>query len=174
MSAATLSTQIDSQLARLLAGAGGGANGGTLLLTADDGVTVDAHLSAVETLGVALSHLSLNVPSLAGATQPTLEQWGRDLCARVTYLLEGLGPLEYDPQNDELLIRSIPPTRDAGATSYFEVMLSASGSGAFTLARYRTTKPPGGGPAGTRTREDTPLTREVLQRLVRDAVETIP
>ncbi|MFH5805514.1 hypothetical protein [Alienimonas sp. DA493] len=168
MSAATLPQQIDSQLARMLAGAGGGAAGGTLLLTADDGVTVDVHLAAAETLGVALSHLSLDVPSLAGADQATLEQWGRDLCARVTYLLEGLGPLEYDPQNDELLIRSVPPTRDAGATSYFEVMLSASGAGAFTLARYRTE------PGVSRTREDVPLTREVLKRLVRDAVETIP
>ena len=162
MSAATLPQQIDSQLARMQAG------GGTLLLTADDGVTVDVHVTAVETLGVALSQLAINVPSLVGASQATLEQWGQALCARVTYLLEGLGPLEFDPQSDELLIRSKPPTRDAGATSYFEVILSAAGNGAFTLARYRTE------PGVSRTREDVALTREVLKRLVRDAVETIP
>ena len=162
MSTATLPSQVDAELARLAPG------GGTASLAADNGVAVAAELSAVETLGVSLSHLVLNVPHLAGASQATLEQWGRDLCARVTYLLEGLGPLEFDPQANELLIRSVPPSRDAGATNYFEVMLTAAGNGAFTLARYRTT--PGAG----RTREDVPLTREVLKRLVRDAVETIP
>ena len=162
MSAATLPQQIDAELARL------GAAGGTASLAADNGVAVRAELTAVETLGVSLSHLELDVPHLVGASQATLEQWGRDLCGRVTYLLEGLGPLEFDPQKKELLIRSVPPTRDAGATSYFEVMLSAAGNGAFTLARYRT------GPGVSRTREDVALTREVLERLVRDAVETIP
>ena len=162
MSAATLPTQLDAEFARLAPG------GGMAKLTADDGVTLAADLAAIETLGVSLSVLNIDVPNLAGASQATLEQWGRDLCARVTYLLEGLGPLEFDPQSRELLIRSVPPSRDANATSYFEVMLSASGNGAFTLARYRTE------PGVSRTREDVPLTRETLHRLVRDAVETIP
>ena len=162
MSTATLDSQIDAELARLAPG------GGAAALSADNNVAVAADLAAVETLGVALERLRLDVPHLAGASQATLEQWGKDLCARVTYLLEGLGPLEFDPQNRELLIRSVPPSRDAGATSYFEVMLSAAGNGAFTLARYRTE------PGVSRTREDVPLTREVLKRLVRDAVETIP
>ena len=162
MSTATLDDQIDAELAAL------GSAGGVLSLAADNAVAVRAELTAVETLGVALSHLELDVPNLAGASQATLETWGRDLCSRVTYLLEGLGPLEFDPQNSELLIRSVPPTRDANATSYFEVMLSAAGGGAFTLARYRTE------PGVSRTREDVALTREVLKRLVRDAVETIP
>ena len=162
MSTATLDTQLDAELARLAPG------GGAAQLAADNHVAVAAELTAVETLGVSLSHLALDVPHLAGASQATLEQWGRDLCARVTYLLEGLGPLEFDPQNSELLIRSVPPSRDAGATSYFEVMLKAVGNGAFTLARYRAA--PGAG----RVREDVALTREVLKRLVRDAVETIP
>ena len=162
MSTATLSTQLDAELARLAPG------GGAASLAADNNVALAAELAAIETLGVSLSHLALDVPHLAGASQATLEQWGRDLCDRVTYLLEGLGPLEFDPQKNELLIRSVPPSRDAGATSYFEVMLTAAGNGAFTLARYRTT--PGSG----RTREDVALTRETLHRLVRDAVETIP
>ena len=162
MSSATLPTQLDAELARLAPG------GGTAQLTADDGVTLAADLAAIETLGVSLSVLNIDVPNLAGASQATLEQWGRDLCARVTYLLEGLGPLEFDPQSQELLIRSVPPSRDANATSYFEVMLGAAGNGAFTLARYRTE------PGVSRTREDVPLTRETLHRLVRDAVETIP
>ena len=162
MSTATLDSQLDAELARLAPG------GGTASLSADKNVRLLAELTAVETLGVALSHLALDVPHLAGAGQQTLEDWGRALCARVTYLLEGLGPLEFDPQSSELLIRSVPPSRDAAATSYFEVMLNARGNGAFTLARYKAT--PGAG----RTREDVPLTREVLKRLVRDAVETIP
>ena len=162
MSAASLPQQLDAELAAL------GSAGGTATLAADNNIAVRANLTAIETLGVSLSHLELDVPHLAGASQATLEQWGKDLCGRVTYLLEGLGPLEFDPQNDELLIRSVPPTRDAGATSYFEVMLNAAGNGAFTLARYRTE------PGVSRTREDVALTREVLKRLVRDAVETIP
>ena len=162
MSTATLSTQLDAELAAIAPGPGQAA------LAADHGVSVAADLAAVETLGVSLRELRLDVPNLAGASQQTLERWGADLCARVTYLLEGLGPLEYDPRGQELLIRSVPPSRDANATSYFEVMLNARGNGAFTLARYRTE------PGVSRTREDTPLTRETLHRLVRDAVETIP
>ena len=157
---------LDDQLTAGLAQVAPGP--GAVTLHADRGVVVVADLAAVETLGVSLVALRLDVPPLAGAGQATLETWGRDLCARVTYLLEGLGPLEFDPRGQELLIRSVPPSRDASATSYFEVMLSATGGGTFTLARYKAE--PGKG----RTREDTPLTREVLSRLARDAVETIP
>ena len=162
MSTATLPQQLDAELTALAPGPGAAS------LTADGGVTVAVDLATIETLGISLRELRLDVPALVGAAQATLERWGADLCARVTYLLEGLGPLEYDPQGGELLIRSVPPSKDAHATSYFEVMLNARGNGAFTLARYRTE------PGVSRTREDTPLTRETLRRLVVDAVETIP
>ena len=162
MSTATLDDQLDAELARLAPA------GGTALAAADNNVNVAADLTAVETLGVSLAILRLDVPHLAAAPQATLEQWGRELCARVGYLLEGLGPLEFDPRSSELLIRSVPPSRNANATSYFEVMLNAKGAGAFTLARYRAA------PGRPRAREDVALTREVLKRLVRDAVETIP
>ena len=159
----TLAQQLDAELTRLT------GTHGTAVLNGDRNTTVTLDLTGVERLGLTLAELRVDVPHLAGADPDKLAAWGAELCARVTYLLEGIGPLECDPQNGTVLIRSVPPTRDAAATTFYEVMLSAGGGGHFTLGRYRSEK----GVAGRHPEEMT-LTRETLHRLVRDVAETIP
>ena len=159
----TLTQQLDGELNRLT------GRHGTAVLNGDRGTTFTLDLTGVERLGLTLAELRVDVPHLAGADPAKLEAWGADLCARVTYLLEGIGPLECDPQNGTVLIRSVPPSRDAGATTFYEMLLSASGGGHFALGRYRSEQ----GVAGRHPEEMT-LTRETLHRLVRDVSETIP
>jgi hypothetical protein len=134
------------------------------------GITLAVDLISVESLGVSCEELRLDVPSLGAATLDTLKKWAHDLCRRVTYLLENLGPLEYDAQGNQVLIRSTPPDQSAaGTTKYYEVMLSSQGSGRFALRRFRNDSV-----SGIRVPVPLQLTHEQLSKLVNDLVATIP
>ena len=88
------------------------------------GVTLSIDVLSVESLGVSCEELRLDVPSLSAATLDVLKKWGDGLCKRVTYLLENLGPLEYDATSNEVLIRSTPPDQgQPGTTKYYEVQI---------------------------------------------------
>jgi hypothetical protein len=142
----------------------------TITVSDGSGITLSVDLVAVESLGVSCEELRLQVPSLSAATLDTLKKWANDLCRRVTYLLENLGPLEYDAQGSQVLIRSTPPDKSAaGATKYYEVMLSSHGGGGFSLRRYRNDSA-----SGTRIPVPLQLTHEQLSKLVNDLVGTIP
>ena len=133
-------------------------------------ITLDVDLIAVESLGVSCEEVRLDVPALGSATPDVLEKWANGLCKRVTYLLENLGPLEFDAQGNRVLIRSTPPDQSVpGTTKYYEVMLSSHGSGRFSLRRYRYD-------ASTAQRVPVPLqvTHEQLAKLVNDLVATLP
>lgn len=137
----------------------------------DAGVTLSVDLLAVELVGVACEELRLDVPALSAATLQTLKTWGEGLCQRITYLLETLGPLEYDAQGNELLIRSTPPDTSSapGQTKYYEVLLSAQGSGKFSLRRYQSDRS-----TGSRTAVPLRITHEQLAKLVNDLSATLP
>ena len=142
----------------------------TVQVSDGSGVSLAVDLISVESLGVSCEELRLEVPALAAATLDTLKKWAHDLCRRVTYLLENLGPLEFDAQGSQVLIRSTPPDNSAaGATKYYEVMLSSLGSGRFSLTRFSNDR------AGT-GRIPVPLkvTHEQLSKLVNDLVGTVP
>jgi hypothetical protein len=99
----------------------------TVAVSDGSGVTVAVDLLSVESLGVSCEELRLEVPSLGSATLDVLKKWGDGLCRRVTYLLENLGPLEYDASSNEVLIRSTPPDQGLpGTTKYYEVDGSAT------------------------------------------------
>jgi hypothetical protein len=87
----------------------------------------------------------------------------------VTYLLENIGPLELDVASGQVLIRSTAPAQQSGTATFYEILLSSSGSGQFALRRYRSQKGAGG-----REQVDLQVTHEVLRKLVVDLVETIP
>jgi hypothetical protein len=111
----------------------------------------------------------LQVPSLVGAGFDVLKEWAEDLSQRVTYLLENIGPLELDPSNNQVLIRSTPPSAQSGTREFYEVLLQSHADGNFSLQRFRSdTGKPG------RTQIDMQTTHEVLGRLVDDLVDTIP
>jgi hypothetical protein len=134
------------------------------------GVTLSVDVLSVESLGVSCEELRLEVPSLGAATLDVLKKWGDALCQRITYLLENLGPLEYDATANQVLIRSTPPdTTLPGTTKYYEVQLSSHGAGRFSLRRYRNDlQQPGRVPAPIQA------THELLAKLVNDLTGTIP
>ncbi|WP_437229441.1 hypothetical protein SH661x_001441 [Planctomicrobium sp. SH661] len=133
------------------------------------GVTVRLELTVVDSMSCAFSELVLFVPQLQTATFAELEQWANDLAQRVTYLLEKIGPLELDPAQGQILIRSTPPTVRPHGTEYYEVLLTSSGNGSFTLRRFQSIA----GQPG-RTPADVQVTHEVLFRLIDDLLATIP
>ncbi len=123
----------------------------------------------VDRLSCAVQELRLNVPSMKAASDDVLRQWAEALCTRITYLLENLGPLEFEPDSGQILIRSTAPSNQPDKRLFYEVLLSSSAGGSFSLKRYESIK----GETG-RTPVDLQVTHEVLSRLVRDLVETIP
>lgn len=142
----------------------------TVSVADGSGVTLAVDVLSVESLGVSCEELRLDVPALSSASLDVLKKWGDGLCKRVTYLLENLGPLEYDANLQEVLIRSTPPDRTLpGTTKYYEVLLSSHGAGRFSLRRYRNdTANPG------RTAAPIQVTHEQLAKLVTDLTATIP
>lgn len=141
----------------------------TVSVNDGSGVSLEVDLIAVESLGVSCEELRLQVPVLGAANLDTLKKWANDLCRRVTYLLENLGPLEFDAQGNQVLIRSTPPDKSAGTTKYYEVMLSSHGAGKFSLRRFRNDSA-----SGSRIPVPLQLTHEQLSKLVNDLVGTIP
>lgn len=142
----------------------------TVSVADGSGVTLSADLLSVESLGVSCEELRLDVPTLASAAMDVLKKWGDGLCKRVTYLLENLGPLEYDVTTNEVLIRSTPPDQTLpGTTRYYEVLLSSHGAGRFSLRRFQNDAAnPGRIPASIQ------VTHEQLAKLVNDLMATIP
>ncbi len=132
-------------------------------------VTIHFELSAVDRLSSALSELRLEAPHLSSAGFGALQQWAQSLSSRITYLLEQIGPLEFDPAAGTVLIRSNPPDAYGNSTQYYEVLLQAQTGGQFVLRRYRAER----GVPG-RTPIDLFLTHEVLNRLVNDLIDTMP
>lgn len=142
----------------------------TVAVADGGGVTLSVDLLSVEALGVSCEELRLEIPSLGAATLDVLKKWGDGLCKRVTYLLENLGPLEYDASSNEVLIRSTPPDQTAtGTTKYYEVLLSSHGAGRFSLRRFRNDAANPG-----RTAVPIQVTHEQLAKLVNDLTATIP
>lgn len=163
----TVQNQIAAELGRL----SGFAGPGTVVAVAigPDGLTIEVELIAVDSVGCRVAEVRAEVPKLAGAGFDVLKNWGEALSRRISYLLETLSLLEADEEHGEVLIRSNPPDRQGSATSYYEVLLRQDGPGRFALRRYEAQKS-----TGTRTPTDMQLTHEVLKRLARDLVETVP
>lgn len=133
------------------------------------GVTVSVDVTAIDSMSCEFSELQVFVPSLQNSAFDKLKEWARDLSQRITYLLEQIGPLEFDPNKGQVLIRSTPPHRLSSGTQYYEIMLSSSGNGTFVLRRYSSVAgQPGRSPVNIQ------VTIEVLLKLVDDLVATIP
>src|SRR5262249_55052812 len=101
----------------------------------DAGPTVEAELTAVDSLSCALRELRISAPEFAAAPLEVLREWADRVCQRVTYLLEHIGPLEADAEAQAVLIRSTPPTKIAGQKSFYEMWVKAPG--VVSLRRYR-------------------------------------
>jgi hypothetical protein len=161
----SLSLDLQHELKRLV-----GTNMPTTVnITEPGGLSMQVDFTAVDSMSCSFSEIQLFVPSLQNATFDTLKKWAEQLSQRITYLLENIGPLEYDPAAGEVLIRSTPPSQLPTGTQYFEIILSSKSSGTFSLKRYRSTK----GQPGRDAVEIT-VTHEVLLKLTDDLIATIP
>ncbi len=138
-------------------------------LTDADGLEVAIDFTAVDSMSCSFHELRLRVPSLAGTELDALKTWAESLSSRVTYLLESIGPLEFDPDQQQVLIRSTPPDKQAQQTKFYEILLQSGSDGNFSLTRYLSEH----GTPG-RSRVDIQVTHEVLNKLVDDLVATIP
>jgi hypothetical protein len=117
-------------------------------------------LADTNPLAVELTRLSVSTSKLAQAKIEQLAEISRKLSARVTYLLEAIGPVELDAESCTVQLRSVPPLREEEGTSYYEILVRKGGEVA--LCRYQKVS---GEP-----RRVIPaiVTREVLYRLAED------
>ncbi len=114
--------------------------------------------------------LRMRVPGSERSRAPMCSKSGHTTsAARVTYLLEQLGPLEIDSEGKQVLIRSKSPDKRDNSTTFYEVLLQSQGAGLFTLRRYR--RDSQGAP---RQHVDLRTTHELLEKLADDLIATIP
>ncbi|MEX0585115.1 MAG: hypothetical protein WD176_00630 [Pirellulales bacterium] len=158
-----------SQLAQELLNLVGNQGGSAVSLSDPGGLQLHVHFVAVDSMSCSFSELQLHVPALQQAAFDVLRNWADDLSKRITYLLEQIGPLEYDPSAGQVLIRSVRPDTLPDGSQYYEIVLSSQSGGDFSLRRYRSTK----GQSG-RAPVDITVTHEVLLKLVDDLVATAP
>jgi hypothetical protein len=161
----TLRQQLSQELSRLV----GAPSPGTVTVTDASGVRMQVDFTAVDSMSCSFSQIELFVPTLQNAQFDALRNWADNLSQRLTYLLENIGPLEYDPAAGQVLIRSAPPDKLPDGTQYYEIVLSSHSGGNFSLRRYRSTK----GQPG-RSAVDITVTHEVLLKLADDLVATLP
>jgi hypothetical protein len=158
-----------SQLAQELQKLVGVPGWGVLSLTDPSGLQLQVELTAVDSMSCCFAELRLFVPALQQAAFDVLRDWADALSKRITYLLEQIGPLEYDPAAGQVLIRSVAPDQLPDGSQYYEIVLSSKSGGNFSLRRYRSTKgQPGRAPV------DVTVTHEVLLKLADDLVDTAP
>jgi len=141
----------------------------TIALTGPDQVDIEVDVKSVDSMSCSLEEVRLQVPSLVDAGFDALKQWAENLCQRVTYLLENIGPLELSEQSGQVLIRSTPPDQGSLKSGFYEILLQSHADGNFSLRRFIADKNTPG-----RKQVDIQVTHEVLEKLVNDLVETIP
>lgn len=121
--------------------------------------SVLCELVAIESLGVSLRLVELKSKQLEGKASERLREVADKLARKVSYLLEAIAPVEVDDESCTIQMRSTPPHRAENATSYYEVLVTAS---AISLRRYNKSR------RVARQVEAFDLTRQVLFRLVDD------
>lgn len=141
----------------------------TVTLPTTNGLDMSIDFTTVDSLSCAFRELRINVPHLAGASFTTLKTWADSLSQRITYLLENLGPLEFDPTTQQVLIRSKSPDQRTGGARYYEILLQCQSAGRFYLRRYYSDPVQTG-----RDQVDLHLTHETLLKLVDDLAATVP
>lgn len=124
-----------------------------------------AHLTALDRVGVAFDDLTLKAPALANASIDRLKLIADKLSAKLTYLLEDVGPVEIDSEGATVQLRSKTPYRDGERGAYYEIFVRRTG---VSLDRFEFIhKTPG------RNRVPVEVTREVLVRLADDFVAAV-
>lgn len=124
------------------------------------GKRFQCELIGLESLACAFTRFELTHDILATASIDQLKQVAEGLSARLTYLLEPIQPIEVDPDQCIVQMRSSPPQKDDLGTSYYELLVRRGGH--ISLARYVKQ------PAAQRQSVPAHVTREVFLRLTAD------
>lgn len=151
----SISQQAEAALAALPLGVGP-----QTIDVAEGGQRFLSDLSAVDSLGCAFIGFVFSSQKLTNAPIEDLKRTAEALSSRLTYLLEPLRPIEIDPDQCIVQLRSVPPQKNETRTSYYELLVRKGGE--LTLSRFE--KVPG------QLRQVIPaqVTREVFIRLVQD------
>ena len=163
----TCGQQLTNEIRKLAGHAGPAAK--TVAVSGPGGVDLAVDVTAADSMSCSCRELRMRVPALSGAGADVLSKWAQDLCSRVTYLLEQIGPLEIDTAGKQVLIRSKAPDKRDNSTSFYEVLLQSQGAGLFTLRRYRRDNQ-----SNVREHVDLHTTHELLEKLADDLIATIP
>ncbi|WP_339613107.1 hypothetical protein [uncultured Rubinisphaera sp.] len=162
----SLSQQLQQELNRLSAQ---GPIAGCSLVFAEASDLLEVDLAALDTMSCAMNELRLTLPRLQNGTNDAIKRWADDLSRRITYLLEQIGPIEFDDQAGSAMIRSNQPTQLPSGAVYYEFVLQSASKNAVTINRFEIVK----GQPG-RKRVTLQLTHEVLVKLVNDLLDTCP
>lgn len=130
-------------------------------------VRVEVDFTVVDRLSCSIRELRLQADRLKSVAFDKIQEWADEICRRVSYLLENIGPLERDEKQKKVLVRSTPPGKQDGDTVFYEAILHAPSG--VTLQRFRSQA----GQAG-REQIDMHCTHEVLIKLVQDLVDSVP
>ncbi|AGA28877.1 hypothetical protein [Singulisphaera acidiphila] len=124
------------------------------------------NLTAAGPVGIAFDSLDFATAARSGWSSEDLKAWADRIASRVTYLMEPLVVLEHDKVGGEVELRSQAPTSRGDRRTYFEVRLHHQGR--LKLLRIAVDEP-------SRQRHPTScqMTREVLERLADDLVESV-
>jgi hypothetical protein len=160
---------LHEQITQSLAGLKGTATDvpKTVGWSAGVGPAIEVDFTVVDSLGCAFRELRVSADEFQNGAFDRLQTWAENLCGKVTYLLEHIGPLEADVGAQTVLVRSTPPTRQPEQTTYYEMLVKAPG--VLSLRRY--SRQAGG---AERSACDIQITHEVLVKLVHDIVAAIP
>lgn len=127
---------------------------------------LSCELTALDSIGCSFRGLALESDALAGTSNEQLRRIADDLSRRVNYLLEPIAPIEIDAEQCVVQMRSSPPQRSDGQSTYYELLVRRGGE--LSLRRYAKDR------RGRRTVVAATVTREVLLRLVGDFEAALP
>ena len=129
-----------------------------------DAMSLRAELVSLDRLGCEFNRLTWLAGKLASATPSQLKVLGDGLATKIHYLMEPIGPVELDADRCILQLRSTQPSQDGAEKSYYEMVVSKRGA---ELVRYSA--------ASKQLRRLIPasVTRQVLERLVRDVADVL-
>ena len=81
-----------------------------------------ARLEVLRERGTATGELTPYVRQAIRRSAEELKRLGETLASRLTYLLEPIGAVEFDPEGCVVQLRSIPPHKDDDKSSYYELL----------------------------------------------------
>ena len=138
------------------------------LVVEGDKLTICGEVTAADSLSCSFAELRVQPRRAAQLSTEQLRAWGDRVAKRVRYLLEAIESVELDAPKGRLLLRSTPPEKKPdGSVFYYELLLETTGELHLTRHRFDAKH-------RTRTPESLVCTRELLEKLVNDLVDSAP